>query len=116
MIFLYMYHKMKHISIRACDKSKLMLNIFCFQSYICILQNWSRCDGAGSRSVMIGTREFSLSFQPYSNGSRFISPIDSHVTTCRLHLDCDNKQLSELEATSQVEYHLCLSCRDMSRT
>ena len=39
MIFLlYMYHKMKHISIRACDKSKLMLNIFCFQPYTCISQ------------------------------------------------------------------------------
>ena len=33
------------------------------------LTNWSRCDGAGSRSVMIGAREFSLSFQPHSNGS-----------------------------------------------
>ena len=47
------------------------------------LTNWSRCDGAGSRSVMIGAREFSLSFQTHSNESRFIYPIDSHVTTCR---------------------------------
>ena len=38
MIFFYMYHKMKHISIRACDKSKFISNIFCFQPYTCILQ------------------------------------------------------------------------------
>ena len=31
-------------------------------------------------------------------------------------LDYPNNQLSELVATSQVEYHLWLSCRDMSRT
>ena len=38
MILLYMYHKMKHISIHACEKSKMMLKIFCFWSYTCILQ------------------------------------------------------------------------------
>ena len=45
MIFLlYMYHKMKHISIHACDKSKFMLNIFWFQPYTCISQTgiWSK--------------------------------------------------------------------------
>ena len=33
----YMYHKMQYISIRACDKNKLVLKIFCFRSYTWIL-------------------------------------------------------------------------------
>ena len=104
---------MKHISMRAGDKSKLMSSIL-FSALHLHLTNWSRCDGAESRSAMIGTREFSLSFQPHSNGSRFISPIIPMSQLVDVLEDYDNKQLLELVATLKVEYHLWLSYCDMS--
>ena len=96
MIFLYMYHKMKHISIRACDKSKLMLNIFCFQPYTCSLHT--------GVDMMVKDQGLSWlvpgSFHWVSNPT----PVDHNLFLPLIVyklLDYHNKQLSELVATSQ---------------
>ena len=83
-------------SIRACDKSKLMLNIFCFQPYTCILQT--------GVDVMVRDQGLSWlvpgSFHWVSNPTPMDHNLFLPLIVYKL-LDYHNKQLSELVATSQ---------------
>ena len=83
-------------SIRACDKSKLMLNIFCFQPYTCSLHT--------GVDMMVKDQGLSWlvpgSFHWVSNPT----PVDHNLFLPLIVyklLDYHNKQLSELVATSQ---------------
>ena len=94
-----------------------MLNIFCFQPYTCILQT--------GVDVMVRDQGCHDSYQvpvfiefptPTPMDQDLFLPLIPMSRLVDALLDYDNKQLLELVATSQVEYHLWLSCRGMSRT
>ena len=83
-------------SIRACDKSKLMLNIFCFQPYTCSLHT--------GVDMMVKDQGLSWlvpgSFHRVSNPTPMDHNLFLPLIVYKL-LDYHNKQLSELVATSQ---------------
>ena len=83
-------------SIRACDKSKLMLNIFCFQPYTCSLHT--------GVDMMVKDQGLSWlvpgSFHWVSNPTLVDHNLFLPLIVYKL-LDYHNKQLSELVATSQ---------------
>ena len=103
-------------SIRACDKSKLMLNIFCFQPYTCILQTGVDVMVRDQGLSWLVPGSFHWVSNPTPTDQDLFLPLILMSRLVDVLLDYHNKQLSELVATSQEEYDLWLSCRDMSRT
>ena len=65
MIFLYMYHKMKHFN-PCLRQEQIDIEHLQFSVLHSHLTNWGRCDGMGSRSVFINNgvlTEFPTPFQ-----------------------------------------------------
>ena len=90
--------------------------ISCFQPYTCILQTVvdEMVRDQGLSWLVPGS--FHWVSKPTSTNQDLFIPLIHMSRLVDLLLDYDNKQLSELAATSQIEYHLWMSCRDMSRT
>ena len=96
MIFLYMYHKMKQISIRVCDKSKLMFNIFCFQPYTCILQTGVDVMVRDQGLSWLVPGSFHWVSNPTPMDQDLFLPLILMSRLVDVLLDYHNKQLSEL--------------------